>query len=148
MQPLIVVCNKIDIVPLDKLSDENKNALSVFERENIPVLSMSTVTDEGIMEVKQTVCIAQLLINQRIYETCTLFELMNLRFHLKFLKACDTLLQYRIENKILAKKVDTMLNRLHVAVPQQRDNKERPPYIPGASVWFFKSCIRVYYSCY
>lgn len=73
---------------------------------------------------------------------------MNLRFHLKFLKACDTLLQYRIENKILAKKVDTMLNRLHVAVPQQRDDKERPPYIPGTSVWFFKSCIRVYYSSY
>lgn len=47
--------NKIDIVPLDKLSDENKTALSVFEKENVPVLSMSTMTDEGIMEVKQTV---------------------------------------------------------------------------------------------
>lgn len=47
--------NKIDIVPLDELSDENKQALSVFEKENVPVLSMSTMTDEGIMEVKQTV---------------------------------------------------------------------------------------------
>lgn len=50
---------------------------------------------------------------------------------LELLQACDALLQYRIESKILAKKVDTMLNRLHVAVPQQRDGKERPPFIPG-----------------
>ncbi|XP_065206622.1 nucleolar GTP-binding protein 1 [Planococcus citri] len=97
-KPLMVVCNKIDIVPLSELSDENKEALTVFEKENIPVLSMSTMTDEGIMEVKQT--------------------------------ACDTLLTYRVENKVHAKKLDTILNRLHVAVPQKRDNKERPPCIP------------------
>lgn len=42
-------------MPLDQLSEENKKVLSVFEKENVPVLSMSTMTDEGIMEVKQTV---------------------------------------------------------------------------------------------
>lgn len=55
VQPLLVVYNKIDIVPPNELSDENKNALSVFEKENVPVLSMSTMTDVGIMEVKQMV---------------------------------------------------------------------------------------------
>lgn len=54
----MVVCNKIDIVPLDELSEENKEALKVFEKDDIPVLSMSTMTDEGIMEVKQTVIIS------------------------------------------------------------------------------------------
>ncbi len=52
-----MVCNKIDIVPLDELSDENKEALSVFEKEGIPVFSMSTMTDVGIMEVKEKVII-------------------------------------------------------------------------------------------
>lgn len=51
----MVVCNKIDIVPLAELSEENKNALKVFEDNKIPILSMSTLTDEGVMEVKQTV---------------------------------------------------------------------------------------------
>lgn len=51
----MVVCNKIDIVPLNELSEENKEVMKVFEKENIPVMSMSTMTDEGIMEVKQTV---------------------------------------------------------------------------------------------
>lgn len=58
----MVVCNKIDIVPLSELSDENKEALKVFEKENIPVMSMSTMTDEGIMEVKQTVMISFFII--------------------------------------------------------------------------------------
>lgn len=97
-KPLMVVCNKIDIVPLEELSEENKEALKIFEKENIPVMCMSTVTDEGIMEVKQT--------------------------------ACDTLLAYRVENKVHAKKLENILNRLHVAVPQKRDSKERPPCIP------------------
>ncbi|KAK7605461.1 hypothetical protein V9T40_007319 [Parthenolecanium corni] len=101
-KPLLVVYNKIDIVPLDQLSEENKKVLSVFEKENVPVLSMSTMTDEGIMEVKQT--------------------------------ACDTLLEYRIENKIHAKKIDNILNRLHVAVPQNLDGKERPAFIPESVI--------------
>ncbi|MBO8666543.1 NOGCT domain-containing protein, partial [Staphylococcus aureus] len=39
-------------------------------------------------------------------------------------------LAYRIENKIQAKKVDSILNRLHVAMPKTRDEKERPACIP------------------
>lgn len=62
LQPLIVVCNKIDIVPLEELSEENKNRLKNFEDEKIPVLSMSTMTDEGIMEVKQTVRISKIIL--------------------------------------------------------------------------------------
>jgi hypothetical protein len=49
------VCNKIDIVPLDELSDENKKAMKIFDDNKIPLLSMSTVTEEGVMGVKETV---------------------------------------------------------------------------------------------
>lgn len=47
-------------------------------------------------------------------------------------EACERLLSYRVDQKMRTKKVDGILNRLHVAVPQQRDNIERPPCIPEA----------------
>lgn len=46
-------------------------------------------------------------------------------------KACDILLDYRFAQKSEnAGKMRAVENRLHVAVPQKRDNKERPPQIP------------------
>ncbi|XP_034243355.1 nucleolar GTP-binding protein 1 [Thrips palmi] len=44
--------------------------------------------------------------------------------------ACDALLAYRVDQKLRTKKVDSVLNRLHVAMPAQRDGKPRPPCIP------------------
>merc|ERR1719150_3306105 len=48
--------------------------------------------------------------------------------------ACEKLLQHRVELKYKSKKVDTILNRLNVAVPEKRDNKERPAFIPEAAL--------------
>merc|ERR1719153_1554532 len=48
--------------------------------------------------------------------------------------SCDLLLQHRVELKYKSKKVDTILNRLHVAEPVPRDNKERPAFIPEAAL--------------
>lgn len=47
-------------------------------------------------------------------------------------EACERLLSYRVDQKMRTKKVDGILNRLHVAVPQERDNVERPPCIPDS----------------
>ncbi len=38
-------------------------------------------------------------------------------------QACDRLLVQRVEAKMKGKKVTDVLNRLHVAVPNKRDNK-------------------------
>ncbi|KAK9890971.1 hypothetical protein WA026_013308 [Henosepilachna vigintioctopunctata] len=46
------------------------------------------------------------------------------------IEACEKLLCFRVDQKMRTKKVDGILNRLHVAVPKPRDNKERPPVIP------------------
>ena len=46
-------------------------------------------------------------------------------------QACERLLAYRVEMKVKTKKVDGILNRLHVAMPAPRDEKARPPCIPG-----------------
>ena len=44
------------------------------------------------------------------------------------------LLQHRVEHKFKSKKVETVLNRLHVAEPVARDNKARPAFVPEAAL--------------
>jgi nucleolar GTP-binding protein len=98
-KPLIVVLNKIDIMKMDELDDARKNILNrILSDKNIPVLQMSTVSEEGVMEVKT--------------------------------EACERLLGFRVDQKMRTKKVDNILNRLHVAIPEKRDDKERTPYVP------------------
>uniref|UniRef100_A0A2K5HIE9 Nucleolar GTP-binding protein 1 n=1 Tax=Colobus angolensis palliatus TaxID=336983 RepID=A0A2K5HIE9_COLAP len=48
--------------------------------------------------------------------------------------ACDRLLAHRVETKMKGNKVNEVLNRLHLAVPTRRDDKERPPFIPDGVV--------------
>lgn len=62
-----------------------------FEADGVPIIPMSTVTEEGVMRVKT--------------------------------EACDRLLATRVETKSRGRKVNDILNRLHVAVPAQRDGK-------------------------
>ncbi|XP_015514352.1 nucleolar GTP-binding protein 1 [Neodiprion pinetum] len=45
-------------------------------------------------------------------------------------QACDRLLAHRVELKMRTKKMESVLNRLHVAQPTARDQKARPPCIP------------------
>ena len=45
-------------------------------------------------------------------------------------KACDVLLEQRVEMKLKSKKMPDILNRLHLAVPTPRDSKDRPAFIP------------------
>ncbi|XP_054114379.2 GTP-binding protein 4 isoform X1 [Callithrix jacchus] len=49
-------------------------------------------------------------------------------------EACDRLLAHRVETKMKGNKVNEVLNRLHLAVPTRRDDKERPPFIPEGVV--------------
>jgi nucleolar GTP-binding protein len=98
-KPLLVVINKVDILKIDELDEVRKNAISsLLNNPEIPLLQMSTVTEEGVMEVK--------------------------------VEACERLLGFRVDHKMKTRKVENILNRLHVAMPEKRDNKERPPCIP------------------
>ncbi|KAF7991475.1 hypothetical protein HCN44_008787 [Aphidius gifuensis] len=47
-------------------------------------------------------------------------------------EACERLLSYRVDQKIKTKKVDGLLNRLHVALPTPRDGKSRPACVPDS----------------
>uniref|UniRef100_A0A8C4RVL8 Nucleolar GTP-binding protein 1 n=1 Tax=Erpetoichthys calabaricus TaxID=27687 RepID=A0A8C4RVL8_ERPCA len=101
-KPLIIVANKCDVKRVEELSEENQKLFKDFEEEGISVIETSTLTEEGVMQVKT--------------------------------EACDKLLSYRVETKMKGKKVNDVLNRLHLAVPSKRDNKERPPFIPEGAL--------------
>uniref|UniRef100_A0A8C6TPW7 Nucleolar GTP-binding protein 1 n=1 Tax=Neogobius melanostomus TaxID=47308 RepID=A0A8C6TPW7_9GOBI len=49
-------------------------------------------------------------------------------------QACDRLLAHRVDTKMKGKKVHDVLNRLHLAMPNKRDERERPPFIPEGAL--------------
>lgn len=46
--------------------------------------------------------------------------------------ACEKLMAQRVETKMKGQKINDVLNRLHLTVPQVRDDKTRPAHIPEA----------------
>ncbi|KAK4254896.1 hypothetical protein QN277_007972 [Acacia crassicarpa] len=114
-KPLIVVCNKTDLQPLEGVSEEDKKLIMEMKAEALKtlvgqggeptndesvLLTMSTLTEDGVIAVKNA--------------------------------ACERLLNQRVEIKMKSKKINDCLNRFHVAEPKQRDQKERRPFIPQA----------------
>ncbi|XP_038217662.1 nucleolar GTP-binding protein 1 [Zerene cesonia] len=113
-KPLIVVLNKIDVVKPEDLPEQKRQLIQQLEEtcakgnivnadgnselRTVPVMRSSTLTGEGVQELK--------------------------------VEACERLLGHRVTEKMRTKKVDGILNRLHVAVPTPRDGKARPPVIP------------------
>lgn len=98
-KPLMIVLNKIDILKLEELDPTRKALLTPYlNNAEVPIMQMSTVSEEGVIEVKT--------------------------------EACERLLGFRVDQKIRSKKVENILNRLHVAMPEKRDEKERPAFIP------------------
>ena len=82
----------MDVIRRGEFTEEKEAIFKEIEKDiGREILEMSTVTEEGVMEVKNN--------------------------------ACELLLQHRVEHKFKSKKVETVLNRLHVAEPVARDNK-------------------------
>lgn len=62
-----MVCNKSDIVTLDQLKEESPEkyaSIKAIEDKGIPVMQISTLTKEGVMEVRNAAC--EQLLSQRI----------------------------------------------------------------------------------
>lgn len=55
-KPLIVALNKVDILSPDELRDDAKALLAKLEEEGVTLLPMSTVTEEGIIDIKTRAC--------------------------------------------------------------------------------------------
>ncbi|KAH7857145.1 hypothetical protein Vadar_009573 [Vaccinium darrowii] len=77
-KPLIVVCNKTDLQPLDSISEEDKKLVMDMKAEALKILigqggdpteegvllTMSTLTEDGVITVKNAAC--ERLLNQRV----------------------------------------------------------------------------------
>lgn len=55
-KPLIIVANKVDIKKIEDLPAEKRKHFEGFQAENIPVIEMSTLNEEGIMAVRNEAC--------------------------------------------------------------------------------------------
>ena len=79
---------------------------------------MSTFSEEGVIEVR----------NEVKHHWLPSLHVRNERFHSS--QACDRLLAHRVDIKLKSRKVNDVLNRLHVTQPQKRDERVRAPFIP------------------
>eukprot|EP00164_Ancoracysta_twista_P005904 GFYU01008124.1.p1 GENE.GFYU01008124.1~~GFYU01008124.1.p1 ORF type:complete len:654 (-),score=203.06 GFYU01008124.1:142-2103(-) len=55
-KPLIVVMNKIDVLRPEQLSDDRKELLAKLEKSGITMLPMSSMSQEGVNDVKTNAC--------------------------------------------------------------------------------------------
>eukprot|EP01117_Protostelium_nocturnum_P009273 TRINITY_DN331_c0_g1_i1.p1 TRINITY_DN331_c0_g1~~TRINITY_DN331_c0_g1_i1.p1 ORF type:complete len:652 (+),score=265.57 TRINITY_DN331_c0_g1_i1:222-2177(+) len=56
-KPLLVVANKIDVIPFEELDEKSKKIInSMTGNGAIPLIPMSTMTEEGIASVKKAAC--------------------------------------------------------------------------------------------
>ncbi|KAJ3189363.1 Nucleolar GTP-binding protein 1 [Gaertneriomyces sp. JEL0708] len=100
-KPVLLVVNKIDAMRPEQLAPEEQALIKeITDQEDVTMVQMSTYTDEGVMDVRNT--------------------------------ACKLLLQQRVEQKLKSNKVEKIINRLHLAQPVARDDRERPAHVPEA----------------
>jgi nucleolar GTP-binding protein len=91
-KPIVLAANKSDILSIADLPQEKKKVFDdLIEGGEIVVREMSTLTGDGVSELRN--------------------------------EACDLLLAHRVETKMNGKKVANLMNRLHVAMPEPRDDK-------------------------
>jgi nucleolar GTP-binding protein len=59
-KPLLMVINKVDTVALEQLEPQKRAVLERYQQQGIPLLTMSTLTGQGVMDVKTKACDALL----------------------------------------------------------------------------------------
>lgn len=100
---VMVVMNKSDIIKVEDLEADKQELLK-------------TIADTPGVDVMHTSC----------YEEENVMQVRN--------QACEKLLTARIEQKLKGSaRVSNVLNKIHVSRPQQRDEIERPVFIPDAA---------------
>lgn len=63
-KPLVLVANKIDIKKIEDLPPAKKKFFDEFRAENIPIIEMSTLNEEGVMAVRNEAC--EMLLAHRV----------------------------------------------------------------------------------
>jgi nucleolar GTP-binding protein len=63
-KPLVLVANKVDIKRIEDLPPEKKRYFDEFRRDHIPIVEMSTLNEQGVMNVRNEAC--EMLLAQRV----------------------------------------------------------------------------------
>ena len=100
-KPLYLVANKIDVVRPDALDTESTALLAKLKASAGPGVTMLPMSNKS---------------EEGVMEVKK--------------QSCDSLLKDRVDKKMKAKKVATIVNRLQVATPVPRDQVRRDPVIP------------------
>ncbi|KAM3726255.1 Nucleolar GTP-binding protein [Dirofilaria immitis] len=104
-KPVLIGLNKVDIIKRDELNLEKMKQLKRLEDTSISMFELSTVTQEGIMDFRNTAC--NNLLTQRV--------------------------ENKLQSRKLAVE-DGVLCRVFIAYPVPRDDKVRAPFVPEAVV--------------
>jgi len=91
----------------------------------IDVMSLEDITPENRTLVQEIIDSENVhCIQVSCYSEEGVMELKN--------KACDTLLAHRVDSKLKGSKINSVINRIHVAQPVPRDDVVRAPFIPDS----------------
>ena len=143
-KPLVLVINKVDVVPIESISQEYKDmiAKSAGDTHTICMSNHRCVATQSPPPTRH--CLR--------WGCCCRLRLVTVRCSLPAAAraasdrpstrrsevgvsevknyAADKLLEARVDLKLRGKKADNVLNRLHLAQPKSRDDQPRPAQIP------------------
>ncbi|CAI4231907.1 unnamed protein product [Auanema sp. JU1783] len=101
-KPVLVGLNKVDIMRRSELPESKLKCLENLEKEGVSVIEMSTMTQEGVVNLRDKAC--DELLAQRV--------------------------EAKLQSKKVVDAQSSVLSRVFVAYPTPRDDKVRAAYIP------------------
>lgn len=113
-KPTLIVCNKVDVRRLEELPDEDRRLVEEMAAEARRISNSGVSSDDDGDE-------AYLLTMSALQEEGLAFVKQT---------ACDRLLRSRVEMKVQGKRINDIVNRIHMATPKVRDGRPRPPVLP------------------
>lgn len=116
-KPVMIVMNKIDAKSVDDLSPEQREVLDTMANEAAKVSAGAAAGAAFTADMSDVLVPMSTLTEEGVSHVKTV--------------ACDRLLASRVEVKLKSKRVHDVADRLHVAMPKQRDAVSRPPCIPS-----------------
>lgn len=116
-KPVLIVMNKIDAKSVEDLSTEQREVLDKMASEAAKVSAGAAAGVAFTSDMSQVLVPMSTLTEEGVSHVKTV--------------ACDRLLASRVEMKLKSKRVTDVADRLHVAMPKQRDSVSRPPCIPS-----------------
>ncbi|XP_041986754.1 nucleolar GTP-binding protein 1 [Aricia agestis] len=115
-KPLVVVLNKVDVVQPEDLPPAKRALIQQLE---------AACAEENLVNADSNSELRSVPVLRM--STVTEVGVQEVK-----IEACERLLGHRVTEKMRTKKVDGILNRLHVSMPAPRDGRERPPVLPPA----------------